>query len=217
MSYPKEILKEALNNFIVERLEKYDFKFNEKSLKFTREFGEIKNEIYFPAAKYNYANEIIQFDCYFEIESPKFKRWHKKNFPELNVAYYLNPKNKYSEKFNRDLLAAYYDFKEHEHKAIMNVIFENFENYANPYFLDNNTWNKIVDNSEDYEDKIDALIMAESFQEALELCSEKLTKYEAFMETQDFKNETNPNIIEHYSYNSNRLKIKKQFLIKTCS
>jgi len=217
MSYPKEVLREALKNHLVERLEKYDFKFNEKSLKFKRDFGDIKNEIYFPAAKYNYSNEIIQFDCYFKIESPKLKRWHKKNFPERTVAYYLNPDNHYSEKFNRNLLGAYYDFKEHDHKAIMDVIFENFENYANPYFLDNNTWDKIVENSSDTEDKINALIMAERLEEALQVCTDKISKYQTFMEIDDYKNETAQNFIEHYSFHLNRLKDKEAYLIKISS
>lgn len=215
MSYPKEVLKEALNNYLVERLEKFDFKFNEKSLKFTRDLGELKNEIYFPAAKYNYANEIILFECYFIIESPKFKRWHKKNFPDLSSAHYLEPKNRFTEKFNPDLLDGYYDFKEHDPKAIMNILFENFENFANPYFLDNSTWDKIVENSEDHEDKINALMMAERMDEALELCAEQIANFKAFMETEEYQNKTNPAIIEHFSDSVNRLEMKKEFLLKT--
>lgn len=211
MSYPKEVLKEALENFLVERLKEYDFNFNAKSLKFVREFDEIKNEIYFPAAKFNYANEIIQFDCYFDIESSKFKRWHKKNFPDLSVSYYLNPENHYSEKFNRELYAAYYDFKKYDHQKIMDVIFDNFVKCKNPYFLDNNTWEKIAKNSV-AEDKINALIMCGKYNEAFELCSDKIEKYQRYMESDDYKNESNPNLIEHYQYHLNRLAAKGDYL-----
>ena len=215
MSQPKEIFKNILEKYLVEHLEKYDFIFNERSLKFVRDFGDIKNEIYFPAAKYNHGNEILCFGCYFVIESPKFKKWHKKNFPSLAVAHYLDPENNYNDKFKTDLYETHYNFVKYEHNKIMDIIIENFENCANPYFLDNNTWEKIAKNSTN-ENKVDALIMAEKYNDALEYCSSLISRDTNYIESEILKNETNSNIIEQYNHYIGRLSEKEAFLKKTC-
>lgn len=215
MSYPKEVLREALHNYLVTKLSKYNFKFNEKSLKFTRTFGDIKNEICFPAAKTNYSNVLIEFDCDFVIESPKLKTWHRKTFPELVISHYLHPKNRFSDFFNNHLYHGYYDFKKHHPKDIMDAIYNNFENYGNPYFEDNNTWEKIAENTEDEEDKLNALIRANRHAEALKFCSAQLKEYLDYMENDSFKNETNSNIKESYFNKCKRLKLKEDYF-KEC-
>lgn len=83
MTTPKEILINAVDNYLIDRLTEFGFSFSKSNLKISRNKGDFKNEISFRGSKTNITGQFINFQDSFLIYSSFYKKWHNKNFPNL--------------------------------------------------------------------------------------------------------------------------------------
>jgi cell fate (sporulation/competence/biofilm development) regulator YmcA (YheA/YmcA/DUF963 family) len=216
MSYPKEILKKAINTYLIDKLD--DYKFSESSLKFTRKKDDLEFVFLFTGRKTNFENLLINFDFDYYIKSNKFNKWHKSNFPNIWFQERLHPENTLRKtKLNQEIytLGSGYDFIKYDHKLIMEDFHNTLITYINPYFEANDNWSKIADNSNNI-DKINALIMAEKLIEAREYCNKMIIEISEFQKTEEFleKIKEYKNLSEEYEDFKSTFIIKYDYIIK---
>lgn len=218
MSNTKKILSEAVEKHLVSKLNEYGFKYFEKSISFKRKVDDFTNEIYFTGEKTNFIDapnstmNCINFNCHFQIKSPRLKSWYKKNFLEIPPVEFINPDLK-SDKEMTEFRHSF-DFIKEKHIDIMNEIYSNFVNHYETYFNKFSDWKSLVENGQG-DSKIDYLIMGGNLKQANELCETRLSEVEAFHNSEEFK--TKCNKIPSYSMMFDsvllNLKLKRKYIL----
>ena len=183
MSKPKQILKNAIKNYLLDKLNGEGFIYSDSSLKFSRTFGMFKNEIVFLGSKTNYEDILVNFQVHFNIYSSEYKRWHTEKFPDLQIigAGLINPdRDKYIQSLDNDLqLGSWHNFTILEQKKTTESIYIKFQNFAIPYFTDNENWSKIAENTNSNGIlKLDSLIISGRVDEAYEYCNKTINIFE---------------------------------------
>jgi len=174
---PKEVVVNAVNAFLKERMNGEGFEFSETQLIFKRklENGFIQ-EMRFVGSKNNMSNFIIDFHFSYLIFSPAYKKWWQTNFPFIpvigagQVPIDRMERKKLSEARNNVLQPSFgYDFMKSNVDVIMDDIWNSYLNNGREFFEVHDSWDKIANmrNIIGWQ-KIDAYILIGRLHEALD-------------------------------------------------
>jgi hypothetical protein len=177
---PKEVVVNAVNAHLLERMKGEGFEFSEAQLKFKRK---LKNgfvqEMLFRGSKNNMSNFIIDFHLIYLISSPAYKKWWQANFPDIpvigagQVPIDRIENKKLSGARNNELQPSFgYDFMKFKADIIMDDIWNSYLNHGRNFFEVHDNWDKIADKDQIVGwQKIDAFIFAGRLADALELAT----------------------------------------------
>lgn len=171
MSEPKNILIEAINEHLLNRMNDLGFRFSESQLKFKRRRGNFSQELWFTGSKNNWRSEIIEFQIQFVVTNSKYKNLLKDLGEKIYSSSSIIQGNKeHLKSWDKTKQTGFgYDFLEMNHKEIMDDIYKNLEVAGLPYFEANNSEEKIVNNTTGNE-QIDFNIYIGNYKKAKELC-----------------------------------------------
>lgn len=169
MSPLKQIVVDAIQLYLVDKLEAYGVKFSESQLKFTRHLDEFRNELVFIGNLKN-CPLSIQYTAQVRIWKSAYVKWLKNG---LGIA---DPRQNGLVIGNRDRLHLYnsnnayrlsYDFSNQSHEDIMSDIHNFIIKSGLHYFEDNDSDYKIAQGNNGLE-SLDFAIMAKEIDAAKE-------------------------------------------------
>ena len=171
MSEPKSILKKAIKDQLLMRMEALGFQYRESQLKFKRRKGHFSQELWFRGSENNWGTELVQFLYQFVILHSKYISLLKKMGERIHASSSIV-------RGNREPLIAWdrskesgfgYDFANMDHEEIMNDIYKNLIITGLPYFNMNDTDEKIARTANGKE-KIDFHILIGDLEAAKAIC-----------------------------------------------
>lgn len=186
---PKEILINAINEHLLERMNSLGYKFSESQLKFKRKKGDFSQEVWFRGSKTNWGEEFIDFQYQFVIQCSKYKRFKKELGEKIYSSSGIVQGNRESLKnWDRSRESGFgYDFVKMNHQEIMDDIYNNVINTGEQYFSSSDSLENIAINGQGIE-KIDFQIIMGNYVEAERVYSDFSQKYNEMNEQEKLKN-----------------------------
>lgn len=144
---PSERIEKVLLDFVSPKLTPHRYKYlkSKKSFKKVNDF--FNYEIWWSGRKFNYTDDIVEFDLALVIHSPKFLLWEKDfyNLPEKHEYPISVEKVEYLESWDKKYLdAGLYDLEKHDNEKIVDTILANLFDAAFSYFDNFSTNTKAI-------------------------------------------------------------------------
>ena len=183
MGRPKEILINAINEHLLERMNSLGYKFLESQLKFKRKKGDFSQEIWFRGSKTNWGEEFINFQYQFVILNSKYKKFKKAVGLKVNsMSGGVYGNLEILKSLDKSKQSGFgYDFVKMNHKEIMDDIYINISTTGEEYFTSSDTNLKVITSGRG-EEQIDFQIISGQYDEPIKIHKEFTAKYEQMNE-----------------------------------